>query len=208
MPGRTAALLAQMAATSALIDSLISKAKGERKPEPEAPKSLGSGTRAYTVSNMMPSCARCSRRGRCGESPRECGQASWFPVFHRVSVILDNGAVVSTTCRSGRKGDGEACEGKCRHAARALAVLAGGSDRGVELALVLGKSEAVPKCPNCREKWGVAARGGGEWECRNPVCARDGRPWRFREGDTGRPPPMRHSLVIMDREPGRLVVKR
>jgi hypothetical protein len=207
---RTAALLAQMAATTRRIDGMIAAAKGTAPAvTPKAPKAPESGNRAYVVSDWRLTCSKCPKNGKCDEMRHECGRASGFPIFHRVSMTLVNGTVVSTVCREGAKGDGGPClDGKCRHVTRALEAMAGGESRGVELSAVFGTTNAALRCPNCRQVWGVTAKGDGEYECRNPVCARDGIPWVFRDGMTKRPKPMRHSLVIMDRDPGRVVVKR
>lgn len=206
-----AVLMAQMAASAAVIDGLIAKARGaEPKAEPKPPEGLGSGSRAYVVTDWRPTCSRCAKAGRCGDLPRQCGMAAWFPIEHRVTLRLVDGVVVGAVCLEGRRGGKGGCRDgdKCRHMPRALDALAGREPRGVELSLVLGAARTMPRCPNCRETWGVSERADGRHECRSPVCARDGRPWVFGDGTEERPKPMRHDLVIRDREPGRLVVKR
>lgn len=208
-----AALIAQMEASASIIDGLIAKARGGGpKAEPAAPEGLGSGSRTYTVTDWMPTCSRCRDQGRCGESPRQCGKSSWFPIEHRVTLSLVGGSLVGAVCREGRKGDRGGCRdgGGCRHVARAVDAMAGREARGVELSTVVGAAERVPVCPNCHQRWGVSASSGGRkaWECRNPVCSRDGASWEFDEGDADRPKPMRHGLVIRDRDPGREVVRR
>jgi len=207
---RIAALLTQMAATASIIDGLIAKAKGEGgKKEPSAPLGLGNGSRVYVVTDWMPTCSKCAKRGRCGEKPRQCGMASWFPIEHRVSLTLVDGLLVGAVCQEGRKGDKGVCRDGdgCRHVARVVNALTGKESRGVELSTTFVAARTMPKCPNCRETWGITERGDGRYECRSPVCARDGKSWVFGDGTEVRPKPMRHELVIMDRDPGRLVVK-
>jgi len=207
MANRTAALLANMAATTALVDSMIAKAKGQPLPAKEEPKALENGSRAYTVSDWIPSCSKCGRSG-CDKEPRECGQATWFPIFHLVNLVVRAGAVVSATCREGRRPGGEPCsKAECKHISRAKDAWSGLPSKGVDLAAMYGMADSMPKCPNCRETWSVS-RAGDAFECRNPVCVRDGKPWRFEEGSTAKPPPMRHDLVVRDREPGRVVRKQ
>jgi len=207
MVNRTAALLAQMAATVSLIDGLIAKAKGQPLPEKVEPQAPENGSRTYTVSDWMPTCSKCGR-SKCVEEPRECGQATWFPIFHLVSLVIRGSVVVSATCREGKKPGGVPCsKADCKHVKRAVEAWVGLPSKGVDLMAVYGVADAMPKCPNCRERWGVS-QAGDAFECRNPVCVRDGRPWRFKEGDTAKPPPMRHDLVIRDREPGRVVRKQ
>lgn len=206
---RTAALLANMTATIALVDSMIAKAKGLSEPKPQEPKApLENGSRTYIVSNWMPTCFKCSRFGRCSEEPRECDQVNWFPVFHRVDLTIHNGAVVSITCREGKKAGGQPCHNaKCKHITRVEDVLSGTLEKGVELSMVSRVANAMPKCPNCRERWGIS-QVGDDFECRNPVCVRNGKSWRFKVGDTARPASMRNDLVIRDREPGRVIRKQ
>lgn len=208
---RTAALLANMAATTSLIDGLIAKAKGlpePKQPEPKAPPvKVENGNRTYLVSDWMPTCGKCGKKG-CDETLRGCGNAQWFPIFHRVNLIISGGAVVASSCREGRKAGGAPCaKAPCKHVDRAKEAWAGLPARGVDLNMISGVHTEMPKCPSCREKWGVTAKGDG-FECRNPVCVRDGRLWQFKVGDTAKPPPMRDELVIRERDPGRVIHKR
>jgi hypothetical protein len=198
-----------MAATVSLIDGLIAKVKGLPEPKPQAPAApLENGSRTYTVSDWMPTCSKCGRKA-CGEEPRECGQSSWFPIFHMVVLVIRNGVVTQATCREGKKLDGVPCaKVPCKHIDRVKTALAGGKSKGVDISMMSTLAEQMPKCPNCREKWGVISQTGDYFECRNPVCVRDERSWRFKKGDTARPSPMRHELVVRDREPGRVVRKR
>jgi hypothetical protein len=217
---RVAGLLARMASSSAAVDRMISRAKAGGKveakpvaePEPSAPAGLGDGIRVYTVTDWRPTCSRCSRQGRCGESQMGCENVSWFPISHRVTLTVVGGEVVWSVCREGVRGDKGGCrDGEdCRHADRAIKFLRGEEAKGVELSMSVGSPGKVPVCPVCRQNWCVSPSSvvGKSWECRGPVCERDGEPWRFDEGDASRPAPMRHSLVIMDRDPGRVVVKR
>lgn len=210
MKNRTAALLANMAATASLMDGLIAKAKGidPKKPEPKAPPvKLEDGSRTYLVADWMPTCSKCGRSG-CDTTPRECGSASWFPIFHRVDLVIRGGVVVSSSCHEGRKAGGGPCAKEpCRHVDRVKNAWGGIPDKGVELSIVSGVQVGMPKCPSCRERWSVSVKGDG-FECRNPVCVRDGQRWQFKVGDTAKPPPMRDELVINEREPGRVIHKR
>jgi hypothetical protein len=125
-----------------------------------------------------------------------------------VDLTIHNGAVVSITCREGKKAGGQPCHNaKCKHITRVEDVLSGTLEKGVELSMVSRVANAMPKCPNCRERWGVS-QVGDDFECRNPVCVRDGKSWRFKVGDTARPASMRNDLVIRDREPGRVIRKQ
>lgn len=205
------AMVAKLEAADREVGELLAKLRGG---EPSAPataqeaRGLGSGSRAYRVSDWRSTCSGCPRRGRCSDDKRECGQARWFPLVHYVTLTSRAGVVVGSTCCDGRKAGGPPCsEPKCKHVDRALAVAGGKEDKGVELVIVSGEHDTMPKCPNCRERWSVS-RVGDSHECRNPTCARDGRPWRFSVGDASRPSPMRRTLSILEREPGKVVVKR
>ncbi len=220
---RAKEMMEAMAATASRVDALMAKAMGkpEPKPKPEPAKAgPGSGSRSYRVSDWRSTCSGCPRDGKCGMDKRECGSARWFPIVHYVSLRHRGGAVVSAGCCDGRKAGGPRCadddpDKRCRHIERAIAAMEGRvgkdgkPDRGVELVMVSGDAEVVPRCPSCRDRWGVtASRTGKAWECRSPVCVRDGKPWTFDDGDVGKPAPMRHGLVILGRDPGRMLMKR
>lgn len=203
------AMVAKLGAADREVGDLLAKLRGKepKAPAPE-PRGLGSGHRAYRVSDWRSTCSGCPRNGHCSADKKECGQARWFPLVHYVTVTTRAGVVVGSTCCDGRKAGGQPCsEPKCKHVDRALAAAGGKEDMGVELVIVSGEHDAMPKCPNCRERWSVSRVEGG-YECRNPTCSRDGRSWRFVEGGTERPSPMRRTLSILDREPGKVVVKR
>jgi len=204
---RLAATMAKLAETGAAIDRIMGKEP--KAPKPEAPAGLGTGSRAYRVSDWHPTCHGCLKNGRCSEDKRECGWVKWFPIMHYVSLSYKDGVVVSSMCCDGRKPGGPPCsEDECKHVDRVLDFMGGKEDRGIEMVMVSGPpSETMPKCPNCRQRWSVSRSADG-FECRNPTCSRDGKAWKFSAGDKSRPEPMRRGLVVLDREPGRTTVKR
>jgi hypothetical protein len=190
-------------------------------------------TRAYIVNDW--------RKTRC---PVDCDEAvpfgpacphqSWFPLPHRVEVELDDGnREVRAKCSEGRKPGGPRCRGwdedkedPCPHVKAVRDLLAGtAEDRDKGRAELVSISRSVsprPRCPNCKEKWGVfmaddAARGRWRqarkkalkkklvqepetmWMCRHPNCADDaGRSWPFEEGTEDRPKSRRHEVRIRE----------
>jgi hypothetical protein len=170
----------------------------------------GDGLRTYVVSDIRRTCVRCARNGKCGRDPKTCEDVSFFPIPHFVALEFAGGKIVRSSCSEGRKVGGPPCrDDGCKHIGRAVDKMTGVSDgRLVELSLTMGKSESVPKCPNCREKWGVTALPNDRFSCRNPTCAREGVPWVFEAGSKDRPPPMRDDLMIRDKDGGCEVVKR
>jgi hypothetical protein len=205
---RITSLLAKMDATASLINILIDKAKGKVPPIKKEPIVPENGIRTYIVSDIMPSCVKCGK-SNCGEQPRDCGQASWFPIFHRVVMTITNGIVVSVKCNDGRKSGGEPCDkAPCKHIERAKNAWLGLPSKGVDLSMISGVPVTMPKCPNCREQWSVNLVGEDKYECHSPACMRDEKPWQFEAGSKDRPPPMRNTLSMRDRDPGRVIVKR
>jgi len=170
----------------------------------------GEGVRTYVVSDFRRTCARCTSKNSCSRDPKTCDYVSFFPLPHYVSLTFADGKIIRSSCTEGRRPGGPPCRQEdCRHIGRALDRMVGVShDNGVETSLITGASTSVPKCPNCREKWGVTATADGKFECRNPTCCRDGRSWVFEAGSNKRPAPMRNELVVRDRDGGREVVKR
>jgi hypothetical protein len=83
--------------------------------------------------------------------------------------------------------------------------LGGGKpDDPIETSAIYGDSASMPKCPNCRERWGVAALSDGRCSCRNPTCMREDalgveREFVFARGETRRPPPRRREWDIDER---------
>ena len=172
------------------------------------------GSRIFVVSDW--------RRTRCKAGPGgngcavfhaegRCDHQRPFPILHTVVVRLDGGTVVSATCHQGRKAGGQPCEAdepdkRCRHVKMATEHALGGGkpDDPIETSIVFADSEVMPKCPNCRERWGVTALPDGRFSCRNPTCMREDahgveREFVFARGENRRPPPRRREWVIDER---------
>jgi len=163
--------------------------------------------RSYTVEDWAATCSGCSLSGRCSENKWQCGKSRWFPIPHFVTMSFKDGVLISSTCSDGKR-PGPPCKKKdCDHIGRAIDAVDGREAKGVSLHSISKPPVHVPKCPNCRERWSVSLVN-NLYECRNPTCQREGKPWQFEEGSTERPKPIRKEWVIRDKEPGRVQVKR
>lgn len=207
MTKKTTILLARLAKTASLADSLIAKAKGITKQAvTHSVENGGSENRIYLVLSWNPSCKGCKKEGKCSDNKRECDSVKWFPLYNNVHVHIENNSITSALCRVGRKHGGLQCDKspKCKHIERVEKYIAGLESKGVELSGVFKHHSAMPTCPNCKQKWGVKiSHGEKNYECHNPVCVRENKSWDFNIGDENRPTPMRNELVIIDKEPGR-----
>ena len=178
-------------------------------------------SRTYIVNDFMKTPCRigCDEAVPFGPC---CPHQHWFPIPHRVTVDMDGDRELRISCTEGKKAGGPRCrqwdgdkEDPCPHVKLVRDVLAGTAEdreKGrVSLQHINQASQMRPRCPNCRETWGVseadgAARGrwkrahrkmlkqeGEEmpeqlWMCRHPNCADNaGRPWAFVEGTEERP---------------------
>jgi len=141
----------------------------------------------------------------------KCSHQRPFPIPHAVAVRTDGDTILSVTCQQGRKPGGTPCpldrpDRRCKHVKMAIDHALGGgkSDDPIELSIIFGDAVSMPKCPNCRERWSVAALPDGRFSCRNPTCTREdmrGReqPFVFAKGEDKRPPPRRNEWRISER---------
>jgi hypothetical protein len=172
------------------------------------------GSRIFVVSDWRRTrCRDGARKGGCADFLAEgkCGHQRPFPIPHVVSVLLCGEAILSATCRQGRKPGGSTCpldkpDKRCRHVEMAIAHILGTGkpDDPIETSMVYSGDAGVPKCPNCRGKWGVVELPDGRFSCRSPTCARQDkhgmeREFVFERGGAGRPPPRRGEWVVSER---------
>jgi len=149
-------------------------------------------------------CAVSHAEGRCDHQRP-------FPILHTVSIHMDGDTVVSVTCHQGRKSGGDLCEvdepnKRCRHVKMATEHAFGGGkpDDPIETSAIYADGETVPKCPNCRERWGVRTLGDDRFSCRNPTCMREDvygveQEYIFDRGEDRRLPPRRREWIIDER---------
>jgi hypothetical protein len=174
------------------------------------PKSLEleSGIRTYIVSDWRKTCKGCSKEKNCIENKRDCKEAKSFPLPHFVFLIIKENNVVKALCTKGRKPGGEKCntEDHCNHIKKVLKFMNKEEVFGVELVNIAHPVDRLPFCPNCKNTWSVSQIN-DVYECRNPTCMRNNQPWQFILGTKERPIPIRHSLVICEYEPGKVLRK-
>lgn len=170
-------------------------------------------SRIFVVSDWRRTRCRENRGSGCAvfNAEGKCGHQRPFPILHTVTVRTDGDTIVSTACHQGKKAGGQPCEAdrpgeRCRHVGMAMAhVLGGGQpDDPIETSIAYADGASMPKCPNCRERWGVRALPDGRFSCRNPTCTREDergveREFSFARGEDRRPPPRRREWVIDER---------